>query len=237
MQTKRKSKQKYIVIFSIAGIVFIAIFLFFAVPFVIYENTLATQTPQHLLEQLQKRHEAYMPSSKINKFVKEAAVSSQDRRFYSNFGIDSLANVRALYFTLTTDNRQGASTITEQLAKNVYYHDRDTFKTDIETKILALIITLHFSKDKILEMYLNDIYYGKGAYGISQAAAVYFQTTPVKLSLTQSAYLIALINAPSYLSIHQNSAYKETKIVLEEMVNNGYISQKQESSTLDKFVR
>ncbi len=227
--------RKLLLVMFVLLTAFLVFSYLFILPFLKYENNLAINLPNHIEEQMQKRHDTYIPANKISKYVKEAAVSSQDRHFYSNLGIDVLATFRAFYYILIFGQRQGASTITEQLAKNVYYQDRDNLRTDIETKLFALFITAHFSKDKILEMYLNEIYYGKNSYGINAAAAKYFKTTPNRLNIYQSAYLIALINAPSILSSNPEQANEETKNVLLEMLNNNYIS-KQEELGAEKFL-
>ena len=179
---------------------------------------------QRVSAKLDRYQGAYVSLSKVNPFVVRAAIASQDDRFFLNPGVDPLSTARAIFQTLRTGNRQGASTITEQLAKNAYYHDIDTLKTDIETKWLAILITFRYPKDKIVELYLNDIYYGHGAYGIAQASKKYFNLDPSQLSLWQSAYLIGLINAPGYLDIHPEEATQEAKLVLQSMVRNNFIS-------------
>jgi membrane peptidoglycan carboxypeptidase len=161
----------------------------------------------------------------ISPYVKDAAISSQDERFYSNSGIDVKGTVRAIYYSLFSPSRQGASTITEQLAKNIYYSGVDSFKTDIQTKILAVYITQKYPKDKILEWYLNVIYFGKGAYGIENAASTYFHKGAPNLDIGESAYLMGLINLPGYYENHPAQSLDEAKVILGTMVRNKNISQ------------
>ncbi len=189
--------------------------------------TLAQQLPKTLSLQYKQHKVHYENIHNINKYIQEAAISSQDKRFYTNQGIDVISTMRALLMTIVTGKRQGASTIPEQLVKNAYYHDKDTLITDIETKILAPFVIARYSKASILEMYLNDIYYGKNAYGIFNASNIYFHTTPKNVSLAQSAYLLGLINAPSYFGDHQKSAIEEAILVLGEMKRDHYISNSQ----------
>jgi membrane peptidoglycan carboxypeptidase len=184
--------------------------------------------PQKVENVLKTRHGTYLPLTKISAYVKYAAISSQDQRFYDNSGVDLRGNFRAVFYSITSGKRQGASTITEQLAKNVYFNDQDNLKTDIETKILALFITQLYPKDKILEMYLNEIYFGKLAYGISSASSAYFRTTPEKLTIAQSAYLMGLIDAPSYLQNNPKQAAREAGLVLEQMQKLKFITASQE---------
>jgi|GEM_PF-5273975 len=202
------------------------------------QEKLASQMPQMLDAQVKKFKIHYVSSENISQDIQHAAIASQDKRFYSNLGVDSIGTFRAIYFSATSGKRQGASTITEQLGKNLYFSGTDNLKTDIETKVLALFLTIKYPKQYLLEVYLNVIYYGKGAYGISNASKTYFQTSPDKVTLAQAAYLLGLINAPSYLSDHRDLAIHGAKAVLLEMRNNNYISQSQESdadSQLESF--
>ena len=184
--------------------------------------------PDKVKHHLALRNGAYVPLRKINRYVGQAAIVSQNENFYHDSGISIPGTARALFYTVIKHKRQGASTITEQLAKNVYFRDQDNLKTDIETKILALYMNRKFSKKKILELYLNDIYFGENAYGIFQASKAYYHTTPQKLSVYEAAYLIGLINAPSYLSQHPKQAQFVAKNVLEQMFAEHYITAKQE---------
>ncbi len=183
--------------------------------------------PLSVRQQLTQHHAIYVSLNKISKYVPLAAIASQDERFYTNPGVDLEGTLRAIFYTLTNQQRQGASTITEQLAKNVYFNDQDNLQTDILTKLYALFITEKFTKQQILEMYLNEIYFGKLAYGINAAAQTYFSTSASNLSLVQSAYLLGLINAPSYFAIHKAQAKSEAALVLKEMRSENYISTTQ----------
>ncbi len=191
--------------------------------------------PQMMQLLLKTKHGSYVSIDEMNLYIPEAAIASQDRRYYSNSGIDVISTIRAIYFTLVTGERQGASTITEQLVKNVYFSDVDNLKTDILTKILAVVITTMYPKKTILEVYLNSIYYGKQNYGIGNASQYYFTTLPKDVTLAQSAYLLGLINAPSYLSAHKNEAIKTADLVIQEMLHNKYISQTQASQATNEL--
>ncbi len=224
----KKIEQKAIL--SVVFLVFIFLFLnilyiyFVLIP---HEQSLSLNLPHQIHLQDQKYHIKYCKLSNIRHYVFDAAIASQDRRFYSNWGIDLIGTARAIIMSVITGRRQGASTITEQLAKNAYFQDKDTLKTDIETKILSLFITNDFSKKYILEMYLNDIYFGKNAYGIYNASTIYFHTTPRSLSLDQAAYLVGIINAPSYFVSHSSDAISEADIILQQMYQNDYITYPQ----------
>ncbi len=173
--------------------------------------------PQKAKLALQQKGGTYVSLSGINRNIREAAIASQDERFSTNSGIDLRGTARAIYYTLTTGKRQGASTITEQLIKNVYFSDIDDLRTDILTKILAVTATAEYPKNTILELYLNSIYYGNNTYGIEKASEFYFQRPAMVVSLDEAAYLIGLINAPSYLGSHKDAALREADLVLQSM--------------------
>ena len=190
-----------------------------------WAERIAKNLPSDVKSKVKSERIDYVNLAQINPYVPEAAISSQDERFYQNWGVDLEGTVRAVYFSLVSKTRQGASTITEQLAKNIYYSDQDTPLTDIKTKILALYITNKFSKQSILEWYLNIIYFGKHSYGIGAASNAIFNKSPKDLSLGESAYLIGLTNLPGFYETHHSNAILEAKVILGSMVRNGYISQ------------
>ncbi|MCL4395388.1 MAG: transglycosylase domain-containing protein [Chloroflexi bacterium] len=180
--------------------------------------------PERIDQTLANASAPYTTLDQISPFVREAAISSQDERFYSNSGVDLRGTVRAVFYTLVLRQRQGASTITEQLAKNVYFRDIDSIQTDVATKALALFITVRYSKNAILEMYLNEVIYGPHARGIGQASERYFGVSPDRLTLGQAAYLAGLLNAPGYYADHPEAAIRETKVVLGTMSRVKYIT-------------
>ncbi len=215
---------KKIVIFSIAILV---VFVSGAVFVYHYSNIFLRNMPTIAKAKLAKEGGVYVISKDINPFIKEAAIASQDRRFYKNSGVDLQANIRAIYFSAANGQRQGASTITEQLIKNVYFEGVDDLNTDILTKVLAVTATKMYSKDTILELYLNSIYYGKQNYGIEKASEYYFQRPAESVTLEEAAYLMALINAPSYLSVHKSEADNIARIICQSMYQEKYITQYQ----------
>ena len=185
-----------------------------------------------LVEQMVHKHAGtYVSLKDVSPFVNEAAVASQDEGFYSNSGVDLLGTARAIFFSLVSGQRQGASTITEQLAKNVYYNDVDNLKTDLLTKGLAIAISGKYPKDTVLEYYLNVIYFGRNAYGIGQASETYFGVVPKKLTIGQAAFLVGLVNYPSYLGTHLQSALDQAHLVLESMAADHAISNNQEEDS------
>ena len=161
--------------------------------------------------------------------LKEAIISTEDRRFYSHFGIDVIGVARAILANIKAGKIvQGGSTITQQAAKNLFLSPDRTFKRKVQEILLSIWLEQNFSKDQILSIYLNRVYFGAGCFGVEAAAQKYFAKSAKSLSVIQSALLAGLLKAPSKLNPLRNkkSAVKRAKQVLSNMVRAGYISQK-----------
>jgi len=164
-----------------------------------------------------------LPSS-----LPQAVISIEDRRFYSHGGIDFRGLARAVYMNLKEGRIvQGGSTLTQQLAKNLFLTADRTYSRKFQEVILALWLEAKFSKDQILTIYLNRVYLGAGAYGVDAAARHYFGKSARDLSLYESALLAGLLKAPSRLNPTRNldAAGDRTELVLQAMVETGYIDQ------------
>lgn len=168
----------------------------------------------------------YLPLASISPAVQQAVIAVEDNRFYQHIGIDINAIFRATLVNLQFGEVvEGGSTITQQLIKNLFLSSDRTLARKLEEVALALDLELRYSKPQILEMYLNTIYFGENAYGISRAAAVYFNKSADKLTLAEAALLAGLPNAPSIYSpyVDWNAAKRRQSIVLAAMQRNGYI--------------
>src|SRR5262249_720161 len=131
----------------------------------------------------------------------KAFVAIEDRRFYHHWGIDPRGLVRAAYRNLAHDgDLQGGSTLTQQLAKNLFLTQERTVSRKIQEAILSLWLDRTYSTDQILELYLNRVYFGAGAYGIEAAARRYFGKSARNVSLSEAAMLAGLVQSPSRLS-------------------------------------
>lgn len=138
------------------------------------------------------------PLSAISPYVAQAIIAVEDRNFYRNPGFDVLSILRAAYVDLIHRAPvQGASTITEQLAKTLYLNSRKSLTRKVQEFWLGLELARHYRKTQILDMYLNSVYFGEGAYGIAQASRTYFDTSPQHLTLAQATLLAGLPQAPS----------------------------------------
>mgnify|MGYP000864154586 FL=1 len=168
----------------------------------------------------------YVPIGHISPDLKNAIVAIEDRRFYDHWGFDMTGMARATLVNIQHGRiEEGASTITQQLVKNLFLANEQTFTRKAQELLLALDIENAYSKDEILEMYLNVVYYGAGFYGINAAAEGYYGKTPAALNLPEASMLAGVPNAPSELSPFTNfiAAKKRQAIVLDTMTTQGLI--------------
>lgn len=179
----------------------------------------------------QGKAKAFTPLNQIPKDTRNALIASEDKEFYQHPGFSIQAIARSLYDDFRTGSfSYGGSTITQQLVKNVLLTPQKSFLRKYQEITLAYETERRFSKDEVLEMYLNSVYFGEGAFGIEEAAQIYFNEPASQLDLAQSAMLVALLPAPSKLSpIHGDlqAAKVRQKIVLQKMVEQGLITQTQ----------
>jgi penicillin-binding protein 1A len=158
--------------------------------------------------------------------MRAAMISTEDRRFRSHFGVDPIGIARSLAVRIQSGHwRQGGSTITQQLARNIFLTNNRTFGRKIKEAILALALERKFSKNQILELYLNRVYFGGGAYGIDAASRKFFGHDADHLSLGEAAIIAGLVKAPSNYSPTADieAARSRSGVVLQTMVQNGFI--------------
>lgn len=157
-----------------------------------------------------------------------AVVATEDRRFYSHFGIDPIGLARAMVNNLAAGRIvQGGSTISQQLAKNVFLTHQRTLKRKVQEFLLALWLEASFSKEQILTLYLNRVYLGAGSYGVDAAARRYFNKPAARVNLAEAAMLAGLLKAPSRLAPTRDlkAARARAAVVLNNMVDAGYIDR------------
>jgi len=159
--------------------------------------------------------------------MRAAMISTEDRRFRSHIGVDPIGIARSIAVRFQTGHwRQGGSTITQQLARNIFLTNNRTFGRKVKEAILALALERKFTKDQILELYLNRVYFGGGAYGIDAASRKFFGHGADHLSLGEAAIIAGLVKAPSNYSPSADieAARGRSGVVLQEMVKNGFIT-------------
>lgn len=162
--------------------------------------------------------------------VTNAVIAIEDRRFRSHFGVDPVGLGRAVARNVFAGGVvQGGSTLTQQLAKNMFLTQERSLRRKVQEVVLALWLETKFSKDEILEMYLNRVYFGNGAYGIDAAARRYFDIEPTELNIGQAAILAGVLPAPSRYAPNRNpeAAQKRAALVLTAMADQGFITAAQ----------
>ncbi len=181
-----------------------------------------------LLAEYAREKRVFVPVAAMPKRVPEAFVAAEDQRFFTHPGIDFIGVVRAVIANISNPGKrpEGASGITQQVAKNFLLSNQATLARKIREAILAFRIEETYSKERILELYLNEIYLGSGNYGVAQAALNYFDKSLDELSLSEIAYLAALPKAPNRYNIVRNEkeAYARRDYVLTRMQEDGYIT-------------
>ena len=181
-----------------------------------------------LLAEYAREKRVFVPVAAMPKRVPEAFVAAEDQRFFTHPGIDFIGVLRAMLANITNPGKrpEGASGITQQVAKNFLLSNQATLARKIREAILAFRIEETYSKERILELYLNEIYLGSGNYGVAQAALNYFDRSLDELSLSEIAYLAALPKAPNRYNIVRNEkeAYARRDYVLTRMQEDGYIT-------------
>jgi len=187
---------------------------------------------------LQRRY--YVSLDKIPAHARYAFISAEDKNFYKHFGIDPIAVLRALITNISRkDVRQGGSTITQQLARNLFLTPERSLTRKIKEALLAIKIEREFSKDKILELYLNYIYLGQGAYGVEAASRIYFGKSVKDLTVDESAVLASLPKAPTKYNPFRNPEriLERRNYVLLRMLEDGYITQEEYETYSKKPLR
>jgi penicillin-binding protein 1A len=184
-----------------------------------------------LIGEYARERRLFVPIQQIPDQVKQAFLSAEDKNFYSHPGVDIFGIVRAgLNDIRNADRRpQGASTITQQVARNFLLSSELKFSRKIREMVLAMRIDNAFSKDQILELYLNEIFLGENSYGVAAAATNYFGKSLDELSLAQAAFLAGLPKGPANYSPtrHKDAAIARRNYVLDQMEENGYITRDQ----------
>ena len=173
----------------------------------------------------------------ISKNVINATISTEDKKFYKHFGFDFLRIAKASFVNIKNrKTMQGASTISQQYVKNLFLDFNKTWERKWNEMWLTLNVEMHYSKDEILEGYLNTINYGHGMYGIEKAANYYFNKSSKDLSLAEATMLVGIPKSPSNFSplVNPTLAKKRQTIILDGMVKNGYITEEEKENAINE---
>lgn len=182
----------------------------------------------------------WIKSDQIPQVMKDAIIATEDRRFESHWGVDPIGIARGIRDSFDRKGRVSAvSTITQQLARNVFLSLKRSYGRKVREGILALALERKFSKDQILELYLNKVYFGGGAYGIDAASRKFFGHPATSLSLAEAAVIAGLVKAPSHYSpsADAEAAVDRASVVLDLMAETGKISRATADATDPKSVK
>ncbi|AZV48372.1 penicillin-binding protein [Bacillus halotolerans] len=238
---KIKKKKLFIPIIILVLTAFLALIGYISIIFlghyVIDEKKLILHASSKIVDQngdevasLYTENREPVSINEIPKEVREAFISVEDKRFYEHHGIDVKSVGRAVYRDILAGGKvEGASTITQQLAKNIFLTHDKTFLRKTKEVIIAINLERDYSKDKLLEMYLNQLYFGHGVYGIQAASHYYFNKEVKDLTVSEGAVLAAIPKAPSTYSpvLHPDKSKDRRDTILGMMNDQGYISAKE----------
>ena len=192
-----------------------------------YTEAIAEESIEDKFSDIQEQ-ENFTTIDEVPDIFIQAVVAVEDKRFYEHNGVDLLSIGRAVITNIRTlDLTEGGSTITQQIAKNLYFTQAKHFSRKVAEIYVARDIEDIYSKDEILEIYMNTNFYGSGYYGIYDAAVGYYEKEPSELSDYEATLLAGVPNAPSVYSPKVNLSLAEQRqsVVLDKMVESGYISQ------------
>lgn len=204
------------------------------------QATILYDNQGRVIGKLFEENRIIIPISQMPVALQHAVVAVEDERFYKHFGVDIIAIARAAWINLRTGTvREGGSTITQQLAKISMLTQEQTWSRKLKDALLALVIERRYTKQEILEAYLNQLYLGEGVYGVEAASAVYFGKRTKDLSLAECALLAGLPRSPEYYSPYANPEDSKGRrnLVLTKMVEQGYISAQQAQTAKNEPVR
>ena len=199
-----------------------------------------SSSDDRILSKLSRKFEIDNSYHKIPFFLKHSFISSEDKRFYKHNGIDLKSISRALIQNIRSGYvKEGGSTITQQVARLLFLNNDLSFQRKIKEIFISLILEFRYNKNQILKLYLNNIYLGSGAYGVDEAAQVYFGKFIEELTLSEIALIAGLAPAPSIYSPYQNLelAIKNRNKVLESMYVDGYISLANKNKAIKEKIK
>ena len=198
--------------------------------FILDQKTTIEDKDGAVLKTLYEENRKVIDTKSLPKHVKNAFIAIEDRRFYHHGGVDFKSIMRAITRDIMAGGKvEGASTITQQVSKNLFLSHDKTFMRKTKEAMASIYLERHFTKDEILDLYLNAVYFGEGAYGIETAADTYFSKTAEELSIEEAAMLAGLVKSPTaYNPIeHPEKAKTRRNVVLKSMQSTGFLSAKE----------
>ena len=196
-----------------------------------------------LVKEFSREYRIFVPIENIPVSLKNAFISAEDKNFYNHIGIDPTGILRAIirnsYYFFSDKRPEGASTITQQVAKNFLLNDELSLSRKVKEALLAIKIDATLSKSRILELYLNQIYLGYGTYGVAAASNRYFKKSLEELDLSEVSFLAALPKAPSRYNPKKNykKSFNRRNWVLKRMYINKYITEEEYKTSIKKTIQ
>lgn len=224
-------------IFAVLLIIIIAISLIVYMGHAMYKEAINKVSIQDKIQEI-KKDESYLTIDNIPDDFKHAIVAVEDHRFYTHSGIDLITTTRSMLENIKEkDIVAGGSTITQQTGRLMYFTQEQRFTRKVAELFVAFDLEKNYSKDEILELYCNMIYYGDGYHGIKEASNGYFKKEAKDLTLAEASLLAGLPNAPSAYSPTKNKklAHKRQSVVLTQMVKYEYISEEQKQEIENSY--
>ena len=227
-------------ILTIIGVIFliclIGIVAYLGILYNDVNNEIKAGKIKKTVDSIRERN-TYVKKEKIDKLYLKAVVAAEDRRYYSHGAVDIMGFSRAMYNNIISLKlKEGGSSITQQLSKNIFLDQKTELERKIKELFYAIELEKRYSKDDILELYVNTSYFGAGYYGIGPATKGYYDKIPEKLNLNEIAFLAGVPNAPSVYNPyeHYELALQRRNIVLRKMVYNGDITQEEALSVYNE---
>ena len=224
---------KKLIIFVILVVLFMCGILTYK-GYSLYKEKLAEISVKDKVEQL-RSNENYVTIDELPKFYLNAVIATEDHRFYNHGALDPIAIARAIWTNIKSfELKEGGSTITQQVAKNIYFTQEKTALRKIAEIFMAFEIERNCDKDTILEIYVNTSYFGSGYDGIREAANGYYDKEPINMNEYESSMMAGVPNAPSVYAPTKNPdlASQRQRQVLEKMVRYEYITEKEKNAIL-----
>ena len=203
---------------------------------VMYENAISKESIEEKVKKI-KEYDNFVSIDEVPDTYKKATIAIEDHRFYSHHGIDLITTIRSLITDIQhKELSNGGSSITQQVARNLYFTQEKSFIRKIAELFVAVDLENNYKKDEILEMYLNIIYFGDGYTGLKQASYGYYRVAPRQLSLYEQTMLAGIPNAPSIYSPNANAdlAVKRQEKVVNQMLKYGYLTKEEANKIKNK---
>lgn len=232
LRTRKRNKKNFLttlrnIFFSILVILVIIVCIIFYNGYNLYKKAVNTISVEDKVKEI-KTNENYVKIDKVSQHYKDAVVAVEDHRFYEHSGFDLITTVSAAFSNIKTKSLgQGGSTITQQLAKNMYFTQEKKFTRKVAELFMSFDLESKLSKNEILELYINIIYFGDGYYGIKEASNGYYNKEPINLTLEESIMIAGLPAAPSVYSptVNEKLANERYNQVEAAMFKYGYIEK------------